>query len=946
MPPINLLVQYPKDATECLIGIVCANTTFIAIYGVVFTILISLGVYVYGIQDKSEKVALIDDSSIGGIIKRSLFYFVLTFLNLPIPLYQILNFALLADLIIRVFTAFSKIISFNKNELSSQRAVTRYKQKIVHGKLKFFHEIKDRNKANNEFLDQKDVDRFVFEEDFKSYDFVRSNRDGYISDVNFENLFLDKAPLQIQGAITDQSKKKNKKYFIPYEIAVGNKIQFEDIIVGIRKIEKTDGTLERDPSFNEDKIRAMISVSAELENPTDYLRAELRTYYPDMFALISASNYKGLEFKLADLSKFVNLFVTKPDAYTEIVQYLNDDIILPLQRYAFKNGDIDTIRYITSFSSQYIYKTLYDDLKESFQIFLKNIGISFYDSFAITDPKIRSQFYELFFRRLRDLCRYSIRPRLEKDEAIYKGYALSVLAVYNNLLKIAYDNNNSEVLGLVVDSLNICFERENYHHTEHKELEEVIVTKKAILFGFTAWAYKYYGSKKTDPEYLKIITILINGLSQDSTRKIFGNPDDINYYITIYREALRLADGKSEEGRSFGWDSWDMPEEHVFTVTIRDDLKILLIDRLISVFISNPTIAIDIAEGNYNEELSLLKQGSQFDILASKNPDFFFASSRLDTDSFAPIKQKVHDVFNVINTKYEDDVNINLIKQSLDEEKFIKFAQENIAAYHKLRVLKRIGTFVKKADLDKNLFGYNMLLNKEQFVKETNIHYINDDQFGENLAKSEDNRILEKITSILKSEIKQVEAKKLIDYISNASDFNTIIIWAKNHFDIKRYDIDNIFEPYWLDQSSKEENGPYYQGSIKGKRIYIVYQFDEQKEYKDMVFLFKENPFSVEEYKPDVEVWPDQSDLLVFDAEDESLSLQVKSLSNSEATRTNIINKWVTDGVILEEKKQEKEDEIKRNVVLRFLKALKVDSLEVRSNTIMIINIIGKSAFD
>ena len=76
------------------------------------------------------------------------------------------------------------------------------------------------------------------------------------------------------------------------------------------------------------------------------------------------------------------------------------------------------------------------------------------------------------------------------------------------------------------------------------------------------------------------------------------------------------------------------------------------------------------------------------------------------------------------------------------------------------------------------------------------------------------------------------------------------------------------------------------------------------------------------------------------------MSLQVKSLSNSEATRTNIINKWVTDGVILEEKKQEKEDEIKRNVVLRFLKALKVDSLEVRSNTIMIINIIGKSAFD
>ncbi len=60
------------DPQTCLAGLVCANDTFITIYGVIFTIVISLGVYIYGLQNREEKITLLKNTDIKGVIKNCL----------------------------------------------------------------------------------------------------------------------------------------------------------------------------------------------------------------------------------------------------------------------------------------------------------------------------------------------------------------------------------------------------------------------------------------------------------------------------------------------------------------------------------------------------------------------------------------------------------------------------------------------------------------------------------------------------------------------------------------------------------------------------------------------------------------------------------------------------------------------------------------------------------
>jgi hypothetical protein len=90
------------DSEVCLAGIVCANDTFIAIYGVIFTIVISLGVYIYGLQNKDEKITLLKSTDIRGVIESSLGFFALTFLALPSPIYEVINFVFVGWVLLRL----------------------------------------------------------------------------------------------------------------------------------------------------------------------------------------------------------------------------------------------------------------------------------------------------------------------------------------------------------------------------------------------------------------------------------------------------------------------------------------------------------------------------------------------------------------------------------------------------------------------------------------------------------------------------------------------------------------------------------------------------------------------------------------------------------------------------------------------------------------------------
>lgn len=909
------------DPQTCLAGLVCANDTFITIYGVIFTIVISLGVYIYGLQNREEKITLLKNTDIKGVIKNCLGFFALTFFALPSPVYEVVNFLSVGWILLRLLGAFNEVFKFNESELSGERAVKKFKEGVIQEKLIQFEDLKKKNELLNEELEKKrgkEIERFLFSENNESYYLIRAQGSGYITDIDLNILFANEDSKDSSG---------NYSYYIPYHISHGAPIDFDTVILGIKK----DG----DKKIDEDRLRSFISVSDEYENPTSYIEAETRNYYPEMISFIKLEDSKSLELKLKEFSSFVDHFTAKADSYVDIIQFINDDIIFTLQKYAFKQGNVDCIRKVVSFSLGYIYQALDKKSTKAFNIFFRNFGHAFYEAFSL-NKKERDEFFDIYFRWLNEVAKYSLKSRLKKDDD-YSEFVTTFLSGINGWLKIAFDRKDIDIFEKTLSFLNDSLSRETYEHDEDESLDAAIFTKKAVLFGFTAWVYKDFPAKKGDDFYRKALTKLLSALAKDPVHHYANNQDDLNYYLSLYLRSAELSESKG----SFGWDSWDMPEGRVYTVTIRHDIKNLLADRVLNIVSTNPTLTVDIKDKNYNDELSLVKQGNQqFDVLLNKTKDFFVSTEKLTDEEFEAAKTKFYEVFSKITEKYESDVRSKLIQQSIDDDKFNEFVKHNFESYKKSRVLYSFQKFIKDSTNRSDGFGYNTLLFKEQFVKETNVHYTNSDQFGEDLARSEDNKILESIYKNTRS-IPSISKEEIAQIVPPENDTTAIVLWLNGYLSIESYS-PNDFVPYWQEADSRKDKGPYYQGTIKGVPVFIIYKFQDQKTYPDSMFIFKSGAFSVHEFEIEKDTELDDAyttNTKWANDEADCLTLSITNLSNLEEARKKIVEKWIEKDPASVKNKDAKIEELKTNVIFKFYKGLTTDNLTIDESKIKIIRI-------
>lgn len=921
MPDVNLniatLVDYPDQT--CLWNFICANESFVSIYGVIFTIVISLGVYIYGLQDKSEKITLTKKTNIKRVITLCLSFFAFSFILLPNSIYELVNFLLVGAIILNLFIAFNEVFKFNENELSGERAVKKFKEGVIREKLAQFEALKIKNDLLNKSLEEKkggkDIERFLFDENTDSYHIIRSESSGYITNVDLNVLFAKEI---------DQASSKKLSYYIPYHISNGSPIEFDTIILGVKKEDGLD--------IDEERLRSFISISDEYENPTSYLEAETRSYYNAMFSFIKMEDSKGLELKLKEFSSFVDHFTDKADSYVDIIQFINDDIIFPLQKYSFKQGDIDCIRKIVSFSLGYIYQSLSKKSVQSFNIFLRNFSHAFYQSYGLTQQN-QSEFLDIYFRWLSEVSKYSIKSKIQKD-GDYIEYGTKLLSSLNGSLKIAFDKGDLTVFEKTLDFLNDSFLRESYEHDEDVLLDEIILIKKAVIFGFTAWVYKNYSVRKNQPFYKDALQTLLATVSKDAIFHYRSRQDDLNYYLSVYLKTAEISESKG----SFGWDSWDLPEGRVSTITIRDDIKRLLADRILKLIIDTPALTIDIKDQNYNDELSLIKEGShQFDPLLNQSKDYFTATSALTDEQFTATKIKFYEVFTQINQKYEADVRTKIIEQPLNDSKFSEFAKENFESYSTARVLHRIQDFVRDPIKKADGFGYNILLRKEQFVAETNVHYTNENQFGEDLARSEDNRILESIYKKF-TKIPTVKKDKITKFILAEDNLKAIIIWVNGYLNLEDTNPED-FKPYWNESDSKKDNGPYYQGSIGGTPVFIVYKFQEHKTYPDAIFALKNEAFSISEFEIERDANLSDANTKWADSVQDCITMSITNLSNVEDARTKIVEKWIENEPASVTDKQAKIEELKTSVLFHFYKGLSVDSIAIDESKVLLFHI-------
>lgn len=920
MQKIIISIANP-DPQTCFAGIVCANDTFIAIYGVIFTIVISLGVYIYGLQNKEEKITLLKNTNIKSVIKSSLGFFALSFFALPSPIYEVVNFLFVGWIFILLLGAFNEVFKFNESELSGERAVKKFKEGVIREKLNQFEDLKKKNDLLNEEFEKKrgkEIERFLFSENNESYHLIRAQSSGYITDIDLNILFAKE---------NKDDSSKNSSYYIPYHISFGAPIDFDTVILGVKK--------EDGKKVDEERLRSFVSISDEYENPTSYIEAETRNYYPEMISLIKIEDAKSLELKLKEFSSFVDHFVAKEDSYVDIIQFINDDIIFTLQKYAFKQGNVDCIRKVVSFSLGYVYQALDKKSVKTFNIFFRNLGHAFYESFNL-QKKERDEFLDIYFRWINEVAKYSLKSKLQKDKD-YLEFVITFLSGVNGWLKIAFDHKDIDVFSKTLSFLNDSFSREDYERNEDNLLDEAVLTKKAVIFGFSSWVYKDFPARKGDDFYRNALSQLLSALRKDPVYYYANNEDDLNYYLSLYLKSAELSESKG----SFGWDSWGMPEGRVYTITIRQDIKNLLADRILSIFAHKrdgtvPAVVIDIKNKNYNDELALIKQGNQqFDVLFNKTRESFVSTESLTDEQFDAVKVKFYEVFSEISKKYESDVRSKLIEQSIDDDKFNEFVKQNFESYKKSRVLYGIQRFIKDDTKKSDGFGYNTLLLKEQFVKETNVHYTNEGQFGENLARSEDNKLLETIHNKFKK-ISSINEKKISQAIDG--DAVAVVLWLNGYLSLESSFPDD-FVPYWREADSREEKGHYYQGTFKGVPVFIVYKFDEQKSYKDSMFVFRQDAFSVHEFEIEKDTELDEANTKSANDSDACLVLSVTNISNLDEARKKIVENWVEKGLNNVQDKDAEIEKLKTSVIFKFYKGLSVDGVVIDEEKIKVFHI-------
>jgi hypothetical protein len=96
---------------------------------------------------------------------------------------------------------------------------------------------------------------------------------------------------------------------------------------------------------------------------------------------------------------------------------------------------------------------------------------------------------------LNEVAKYSLKSRLKKDDD-YSEFVATFLSGVNGWLKIAFDRRDLDVFEKTLLFLNHSFSRETYEHDKDDLLDEAILSKKAVIFGFTAWVYKIFLTKK------------------------------------------------------------------------------------------------------------------------------------------------------------------------------------------------------------------------------------------------------------------------------------------------------------------------------------------------------------------------------------------------------------------------------------------------------------------
>lgn len=720
----------------------------------------------------------------------------------------------------------------------------------------------------------------------ENYVKIVGERNGILTNINFKKIKKLLDNLQIKSSDTDiqlnqdaiQNTQKNPDKNKPYiQVAVGyysNIQRSKSILLWVRK------DLVKDEEFFRDICKQAQKIFTIENDKFDYeeARNEIQKIKKRCTDLITDQNKDGLNRAINIYVRIIEDFYAylKPygggfsqkqaqDMQTEMafggfrsISWLTKDI-REIFDFALSSRNIDIIREVLLAPMRLMEYAIDHEDHLVFQQF-HHYPIYFYINAYKEKNKGNDELSEFMYRRswryLTGLVDYHLEPKLKEGnypQEEFKKFAISIFKIFQNLLKISFDNRDILSFNTYLSKTSNLFrdlaKTRRFENNDAEEVFEFLREKRGeIFFGMASWILFKLENDKEDKKLKEFFDAIKQYL-----------PSDIKNLTEVFLNVHNF------DVESFwGWDNWELEEkdadgEFVHSIQVLEKLEKLYAVQLLTLMQSKQNDEIDqldllqsekLKDGQ-SRDLAILADGSRDLVKVLENikntPDsweFILTKNAIEkVDKVKELLKKAKTSQGEADLKRKRAISISTEKISKFKEAVVKSFYENDSVRSVLEHYKLYENKVDKIYSGKvgNL-GINTIFDKAPFFDDTvkwHIHFIGEDDgfdFGRGMVNGENSDILKQF----KKEFKKINANEFESELVTLGEISDIVIITVNNASWRFFEEERRFgnyTPKWQMKTSenypKEIVGVYKIGN-QSIPIYGVYEGGS----KPAIFIF------------------------------------------------------------------------------------------------------------
>lgn len=785
------------------------------LYSIQFTIAIGVIFFVYGKNDTLVRKYLLDLTRINSLILIAIFGFALSMISLPKPIYILVHLGISIYVSRGLYQAFRNIRLYFSGLTTDRDMMDDYLVKeIKKGIKKYLLRKEIDNKLNSKIQLSDKICRYVSSDKSAEYTYIYAKESGWITDINIKNI---PDVIEIESGEA-QIISKNLIYISP-DISIGAKISEGSLLWGYKTKHK--------------KLEDLVDIKRTKNNifyNEEYLWVILNNTFLKIFDEIQKNNIKSADIHLDTAKKYIEIVSNNDMPDDGLISRVNGDFIRPLQEESFKKESSGLIRIFTSISYQYLLKSVNQESKEKFKIFLQNLDSAFLLAINSENKKIKNGYIGLYNQWTYELVEYKLFRK--RDVFLEKDFLGIVLVSINFRLKSLYFKDDIDSFNRIIALVKSLYENNLYYDFGKEQRIKLILP---LIFGLTSCihrdviSYNKVGSNKY--KYIDLLVPLFDSAS-------------VNEIISLAEDALSY----SEKFRDLGWDNldWNMSsiEDEDFygprsgMITTQSDIVKFLSSLLVHKIKKGVTQASDILSSN---ELI-----ANMDLVKNIGIDSIYTyGEEISAGDWKVIKNYLVEIFDKIKQNYNTKIEQDTISQPIIQAKINEFAIINREEYKNNSIVRR---FSQNTKIDGGkAFGYSLIFPKDEFIETPSYQSLDRGIFGEGLAKSENNIILKGLKELKGPEYKQASFDELGSLIKQkSSKYDYAILWTNSYLFLDDYGV----EVSNVQDTDKGKQNLY--GFVGKMGLYSVFANNDTGKHDDCIIFFNKGDIAIDEYLPNI----------------------------------------------------------------------------------------------